>query len=400
MRISQKIAYSQWDSAKKELIFLVEKGRGGKEALLLYAQVLRGTKNYQEGLKLVLKAARDYPEELLFRLEEAKFHIDMSNSSEALKAFQVCAPVLRSESDMLDYASAYYEAGNYEMCLELLEPFLPSSKNGKLLLLVGKCFYAHKSFQDATVYFQKAIQLGYTDQAVVTELANAYKKLGNLSESEKLFRYLLDKDPKNTTALLGLGSCMQERRLFQKALLIYQSGPAWEKRDPRVLFQAGLCALFLKKYHHAECYFAEVIKEQGVNVQLLSYYGYSLECQQKWQEAEQNYLKQVQMFPSHPHGYRALAWLFGVGLSVTLSKEQGINFANIALKYLPDSLSWEILSACEARAGNFARAHQIQEHLIHQCPDKHTRLRHQNAMRYLRKNQPLDDHLVLRSLVA
>ena len=41
-------------------------------------------------------------------------------------------------------------------------------------------------------------------------------------------------------------------------------------------------------------------------------------------------LKLIRLFPNDYQGYRALAWMFGVGLSQTVSQTQGLNYAHIA----------------------------------------------------------------------
>ncbi|HEY4831349.1 MAG TPA: hypothetical protein VIH61_02195, partial [Waddliaceae bacterium] len=171
-------------------------------------------------------------------------------------------------------------------------------------------------------------------------------------------------------------------------------------KDLRLLHQAGFAALRSKKYRAAETYFFEVMQQQEPDPQTLAYYGFSLENQKKWQEAEQTYLKLIQVFPAYPQGYRALAWMFGVGLSQTVSHEQGINYAHRALKLKNDTVSWEILSACAARTGAFDKAYQIQLTLAKQDADTQTRARRQQALRTLRKKMPLGNHHVLRSLVA
>jgi len=78
----------------------------------------------------------------------------------------------------------------------------------------------------------------------------------------------------------------------------------------------------------------------------------------------------------------------------------GISIAKKALELCSDPTSWELLSACEARAGNFNTAHNIQENLSSHNEDKQTRLRRQHAMRTLRKKMPLNEKLVVKSLVA
>jgi len=399
-KAAQFCAWGNWEEAEKELLPLFVIQEAQKEATLLYSQVLRGTKRFEEALDFLMKASRDCPEELLFRLEEGKILLELERPLEAIEAFKVCAPILHSPSDLLEFAMAYFQTGKAEKAWGLIEPLIPHSQEGRLLALGGDCLFEKKKFQEAIHLYQLAIERGWKTQPLLTQLGHAFRKQGNLSMAEKTFRQILEKDPSDLHATLGLGACMQERGFYHKCLLFYQSSKAWEKKDARLLRQAAICAMISKRYAFAIPYFIEVIHQQGATAQLLFYLGYCYEGRLKWQEAEQTYLRLTREFPSEANGYRALAWLFGVGLSTVQSVDEGMRNANLALKLLPDQISWEILSACEARRGCFQRAHQIQEYLATLDQDKETLARRKQAMRSLRKQRPLDDQLVGRAQVA
>lgn len=398
--VSQQISLQEWDKAQKELLPLIEKKQGGKEAALFEIQILRGTDHLQEALQKVSFSVREYPEELFFRLEEANILLDLDRASEALDAFRVCSPILREESDFLALGTALLRAGFSKQCLDLLKPWLQKSKNGQLSLLYAEALYSIKQFQEAIQYYNSALALGEKSHQVFLQLGHAYRRLGNLAKSEEIFRKLIEKDNGDIAATLGLGLCLQERGHFHKALLIYQSGLAWEKKDQDILYQSGLCALRTKKFSFAEFCFKELIQSQVNNPKFLAYYGLSLENQKKWQEAEQTYIRLIHLFPSYIPGYRALGWLFGVGLSKTLSPEEGLNFAHRAVKFKSDPISWEILSAAYARVGAFEKAYPIQLELAKKDKDPATRARRQQVLRNLRKRAPLEESHVLKALVA
>lgn len=394
------MALSHWEEAEKQLNLLISNGKKTRDTLLLLVQVLRGTKRFEESLAVINAASREYPEELFFRLEEARILLDMGRPQEALSAFRVCAPILRSESDYYECALAHFQTNLHDQCWLLINEWLPHSQNGKLLALGGDCLFEKNQFQAAIGLYTRAIEKTTSQHQIMSQLGHSYRKLGNLAAAETIFKQILDKDSQNVSATLGLGACLQERGHYLKALLFYQSLASWEKHDFRILQQAGLCALICKKYILAIDYLGRVVRSHPPSAQLLFYYGYSLEGACQWQEAEQVYLQLVHAFPSDPRGYRALGWLYGVGLSRTLSVEQGLNFAYVALKLIPDVVSWEILSACEARRGHFQRAHQIQEYLLTLENEPSFKQRRQHAMRTLRKQVPLDGQQVFRSQVA
>ncbi len=398
--IPKLIALNQLDEARNALLPLLHHEKGGQQAHLYYVQVLRGTRAYDEALHCVKHASRLYPEELLLRLEEGKILLELERPEEALEAFKVCAPILRSDSDILVLASALLQGGYFQQSWELLEKRVPATKSGPLLTVAADALAALKRFSEAIEIYHRAIELGHANHRTINQLAHSYRRLGNLKQAEQIFRQLLEKDRGDIDATLGLGACMQERGHYQKALLVYQSGHAWEQKEPRLLKQAALCALYTKRFSHAERYFYDLMEMEKTSAPILAYYGYSLECQQKWQEAEQVYLQMIKLFPSYTSGYRALGWMFGVGLTTTLENAQGLNFAYVAHRMSADTTSWDILSACEARVGNFDKAYQIQVSLLNNEQNRECRIRRQEALRQLRKNHPLDNNHIVRSLVA
>jgi tetratricopeptide (TPR) repeat protein len=399
-RVAQLISLQDWEKAEKELLPFLENGKGGKEAYLLEIQILRGRGLLQEALHKTVIQSRVFPEELLFRFEEGEILLKLERAKEAVAAFQVCAPILRGEAPLFSLASALYQCSYPKECLEVLDPLLSSTQNGLIAATAGDALYELKFFPEAIARYTQAIALGCKTHHIFIQLGHACRRFGNLSKAEKIFRGLLEKDLHDIDAALGLGACLQERGLHNKALLIYQAALAKTPQEVRLLHQAASAAFRTKKYLVAENYFLALSQQQEPDPQILSYYGLCLEHQKKWQEAEQIYLKLIQLFPADYQGYRALAWMFGAGLSQTLSQNLGMDCAHRALKLKNDPLSWEILSACAARIGQFDKAYQIQLSLAKQDKDTQTRTRRQQALRTLRKKMPLGNHLIVRTQVA
>lgn len=399
-KVSKCIVFNKWHEAKKELEFLAERKGDSKEVILLQCQVLRGTLECEAALSIITNALTIHPDELLFRLEKGKILFQMGKKNEAYQEYHAALPILRSETDLLEYVDSALHGGAIEEGWNILETLLFTKQNGNVFALGGDFLFEKKEFSLAIKFYQKAIDHGNNNVTIMTKLGHAYRRFGNLQEAESIFTRILEQDGADMAATLGIGACLEERGLYQKALLFFQSSKVWEKKDPNLLFQAGVLAIHTHHYAYATHYFAEVLEKQGSNPLLLTYYGFSLEKTKKYREAEDIYQKLLHEYPSHPNGYMALAWLFGVGHASTLTAETALHLANRALTLSPNSHSWEILSAVEARVGNFERAHQIQEYLASQEVDLVSRNRRYEAMRTLRKELPLEDCHVQKTLVA
>lgn len=385
LHIAKLISLEEWQEAKKELQPYLSKEVVSVDAKLLQLQILRGLKEHEKALKLVKLETED----LLFRVEEAKILLEMGRFVEALRSFQMAEPILRKESDFHDLAFAYLKAGFPDQAWSILQPLLSKTPRGNTLALAADIFLEKREYGKAISTYKEAIGKGWNTHQVQTHLGHAYRLSGKFNEAEKVYRKILEKDSSDVAATIGLGACMEEKGAYQKALLLYQACNAWEKKDPRLLVKAAGCAMTVQKYDEAEEFYAEVIKTQGVTPDLLAAYGFSLEKQGKWSQAEDVYKELIIQFLDDPRGYRSLAWMFGVGLTSTLSAKEGLCVAAKSLELSPEIASYEILSAAQARAGLFEEAHQIQEYLSSLDKEKTEKIRRSNLIKMIRKQLPL-----------
>ncbi|MCB1180458.1 MAG: tetratricopeptide repeat protein [Chlamydiia bacterium] len=389
-----------WEEAEKILLLLYENGERSPDLWLLYSQVLRGTNRVEEALRWIAFGARKYPNDLSFLLEEGQILLRLKKWEESLQKIVRATPLIRSEEDHLALATALYYTDHFEDAWMILSPFLERTRNGFVLTLAADTLVAMGANQEAIPLYVHALGRGGKRHHILLALGNAYHQTGQLKEAEAVFQKILMRDRSDIAATLGLGACMEEKNFYNKALALYQSTPVWTSGDLSILKQAGISALHLQKFELARDCFSQILEKHPPTPLYLSYFGYSLECLQRWEEAEEVYLQMIRLFPHHPHGYRTLAWIFGSGHSHQLTPDEGIAFAHKGLKLLPDPISWEILSACIARMGNYEKAYEIQHYLFTSIDDQQERARRQIAMRVLRGKNPLSDTQIKRGLVA
>ncbi len=399
-KVSQSIALNKWEKATQTLKFLRRKKFSGVDTEILYLQILRGTKQFDKALNIVEKALSKHSNNLSLLKEKGKILLHLGKSEKALKALQSAEPIFRGVEDILDFATALFQTEKYKAAWKAIKPIMKTTNNRRLYALAGDCHFRQGKYKAAISYYKKTQKAGWNNYQVLSRMGHSLRCLGRLEEAEYYFQQILKKDPSDIFATLGLGACLESRGTYDKALAVYQTGKAWDFGDTNILRQAGICAVHAQKYDFAEIYLRESTKRGVKSTQALAFLGYSLEKQKRWEEAEKIYLQVVDEYPKHFAGYRALAWLYGVGLSHTLDSKRGLEFAYKALELLPDTASWEMLSACEARAGNFKKAHSIQEGLSNRPDDENTRLRRRQVMKALRKKTPLDESQVSRAMVA
>lgn len=394
------LALKQWEPAEKILRLLYENGMQGKTLTLLFAKLYRETHRLEEAERWILFGIRKEPQDLTLRLEEGKVFLGLKQWEKAAVAFKASCSHFRIEEDYCNYATALFHLGRFEEAWLLLAPLIETSSDPEFFSLAADTLFQLKNYTEAIKLYHLAIQKGDKSHHLILQLGMAYKKSGAREEAEALFNQLLTKDSDDLEAILGLGACLQERACYGKALEIYQSCASWENKDPALMYQSGICALHTKQFPFAQICFQQILKQAPPSLEVLLSLGICLESQEKWEEAEEIYLKIIQIFPLDPHGYLLIAWLFGVGYTRTLPVTQGIEYAYKALELRPDLISWDILSAALARAGDFEQAFQIQEYLFATSQRKAEKSHRQALMRQLRSKAPLTDQHLLRHQVA
>lgn len=371
-----------------------------KPLLTTYLNTLFINEQYEKVLTLISSCACSEPQDPTIELLKAKTLLAQKNYSEALKVFDKCKASLHSADDFLSYAQALFHNQKYTLTLDLIETIPPQHVHDAIYALKGNCHFRLGKFSLALASFERAQKLSSSSKKHLLQIAHSLRHLGRYAQAIPLFEEILINDKTDTSCILGLGACYEALKKYRKALELYQQSCLWKKRHSTVLRQAGICCLHLKRYRFAEVYLRASLNQTKQTLQTLLFLAHCLEKQQKWSEAEKVFFELVKTFPKHVAGYRGLAWLFGVGLSQNVDAQSGISLAKKSLEMLNDPVAWEIVSACEARAGNFSEAHHIQECLSSQSEDKDTRHRRLQAMKSLRKKIPLNETQVTHNLVA
>lgn len=400
-RATHALALQHYEEAERTLLPFLRHPKAVGMIHVLYSESLRGLRRFDEALHAIRYAHSLYPSDLLIELEWARALVDVQQDTEALLHFAVCETIVKGELDTLYIAQALFRTGQIEEAWRWVEPKLQDCALPAFSILGASILGAQGHWDTAIAVYRTLIEAGHTHHDVLYGLGEALRRFGNLQEAESLFRQILQQDPTDVEATLGIGQCMSERGLHQKALLFYQTSHALATEDARLTRQMAFAALRIGRYAEAEWFFAKLLEDPlFVQAHHLCCYGYSLEKQQKWEQAESVYRHSILTFPQDPHAFRALAWMYGVGFTMHTSQEEGLAYSYTVLEQLPDRLSLEIASACQARAGHFLSAIRIVEQLLAEETVLENRSRLQGALRSLRKELPLDVRFVLRELVA
>ncbi len=395
VRLSMEL--KEWSAAEKKLLPLLKKRSYRRQCLFDYMRILRALQRFDEAEICLAEAKKLHLYGPRFFLEIAYKAYRHGAYKESCQAFSLITNELFEEQDAAKYASALMHLGHLNAACGVIEPWISPLSCQETYITVGDIYFVSKRYSDAIEFYNRAYALGPCPLEVVYNLAHSARICGDYVEAGKLFRKLLSETSYREEALFNIGLCEQKQGRSRKALLIYQSSDLWSRGDALLMKHAALAAMDQRDYHLAAhcwslafqcCTYAEDW-QCGLN------YGFSLCCLKKYADAEKVYLKVIQRFPDCPTACKALAWLSGVGYASIVTASAGVEYAKKALQAQHSSEVLELLSACEARTGNFDAAYEIQSFLAGQDISLIQKKRRAQIMRNLRQKLPLDHQHVV-----
>ncbi|MEZ0393413.1 MAG: tetratricopeptide repeat protein, partial [Pseudobdellovibrionaceae bacterium] len=93
-------------------------------------------------------------------------------------------------------------------------------------------------------------------------LADLYLEQERADQAQKIYEQIVDADPKNKAARLGLGESLRTLGLFDRALKQFFEASVIDPSDPKALFQAGMVYMEIGKYADA---IAQFRRAQAIN---------------------------------------------------------------------------------------------------------------------------------------
>lgn len=400
-RVSRAVAAGDWGLAEAKIEPLLRSKVPGAQVHFLQASILKHKKLYREALDSLKKAMDQEPRNLAFRLEKGRLLLLLRQPADALEALLEARPVFKGTGPFFDLAEAFLAQGEPALAWEEFLPHFNESKaNGRELALAGDIQYRLGNFSEAIEFYRAAEKKNACDCKALARMGHGLRRTGRVNEAETCFRNILARDPADVSSLLGLGACFEAKGFYDQALIIYQAGQAWEMGDPRLLRQAGICALHGGRYRFAVMYLQEAWEKGLESPGLLAYLGSALEGQERWLEAIDTYQILIEKYPEHPAGYNGLAWGYAVGHLPELEGQAALDWAHRAYEILGTEDSVALIAACFARLGDFSQAQAIQENLVASSRSKESRQRFRRAIPLFRRGSPPDASTLARPLVA
>ncbi|MBQ8498804.1 hypothetical protein [Chlamydia sp.] len=392
----------EWAVAEKYLAPILKKRKYRRKYLFKYIRILRELERFEEAEKLLGEAKRLKLSGSYFFLEVAHKAFRHGAYKEAAHAFSLLPSELLEECEVARYTISLVYLGEVDLACRIVEPWIGPLAHQEIYISVGHIHFATKRYAEAIDFYRRARSLGLCPVDVVYNLAHSLRICGHYVDAGMLFRELLSEPIYKDEAMFNIGLCEHKLGNSKKALLIYQNSELWVRGDALMMRYAALAAADQKDYQLAEHCWTLAFRCQSYTEDwnCCVHYGLALCHLKKYSEAEKVYLRVIQKTPDCLVACKALAWLAGVGYATMISAQDGIAYAKRALRIKRSPEVLELLSACEAREGNFDVAYDIQAILAERDTTPQERERRSQILKNLRQKLPIDQqHIVEVSLL-
>lgn len=200
------------------------------------------------------------------------------------------------------------------------------------------------------------------------EQAVAAHQAGKLDEAEKLYRAVLDKQPRQADALALLGLVLGAKGQFKDALLSVERAIVLDPKSALFHFHHGTILMAAQKFVEANTAFRKAISLKPDFIEARYNLANSLRAEGDWASAIETYRVVLQMKPSYAEAYNNLA--------LSLVHEQHFDEALLQAKRAVEMApsygeGWRTLCNIAEQVGDYLLALAAGEKCIQLMPDSH-----------------------------
>ncbi|MEM7679713.1 MAG: sulfotransferase [Pseudomonadota bacterium] len=306
-----------------------------------------------------------------------------------------------SLEDALNLARGHHASGNlilaertYRDILRAVPDHYPTTQ------LLGVLLFQTRAYEEATQYFQKAVeaapedaqsfnnyggtlmQLGRTDEALplytkaielqpeyldaINNKAYALWKMGEFKEAEALSRKALEIDENNLMAMNGLGMALAKQVKFEEAIDMFKKAAELDPERSIYLINWGNTLREMGRFDRSELVCRKAVDLEPDNPEALNNLANSLRDQAKTEEAIETYKDATNLKPDYHEAHANLA--------IAYMDAQDFFNASIAAKYATAfdhnyALGFTVLSQALRELGEIDQAYAAAQRAMYLNPE-------------------------------
>jgi TonB family protein len=185
----------------------------------------------------------------------------------------------------------------------------PTNTDGYQALAAA--YHDDHQYQQAVDIVKSALQLKPEDQALWTILADNYQHVGNLTEAEKAYGYLIRVNPGGGEAYLGLASVLARQNKPSEAETLLRKGVALSPANPNGHLELGGLLARQGRSKEAEAEYRKALELDPDNPLVLNNIAYAMvERNEKLDEALLMLRRAVDLAPHNGSFIDSLGWVY------------------------------------------------------------------------------------------
>ncbi len=145
------------------------------------------------------------------------------------------------------------------------------------------------------------------DPGVQAELGQVYYAIHQPAQSEVYYSRALDQDPKDLTALNGLGLSLMDMHRYDDAIATFKQCLGVDPYSFQCQNNMGATYLEAKRIAEAKIALDKAFKDAPERAETFVNYGYMADMQDDWQRAVAQYAKAIELYPYLREAYIDLA---------------------------------------------------------------------------------------------
>lgn len=232
------------------------------EAYTLMSDYYSQRYNYQAALQTLNRAATLFPNnnEVLRGYGQLEFR--RNNMKDAIGYLQRALKSYENDVEtILLLAKAHAALGEYQMAQNYaIRAMELDSTNNDAIVVYAKNLVQFRGLDAGLYYIKDQIsKFSYTIEFRLA-LAEMYRDVERYRDAQTVYEQVLEADPKNKKAYMGLGECLQAIGTFDKALKSYLNAAVQDPSDAEPLFKAGQLYIDMNKFNEAKAQFERALK--------------------------------------------------------------------------------------------------------------------------------------------
>src|SRR5215475_965218 len=210
--------------------------------LLAISQVYAAQDKHEQSINMLRRARAVDPNSLQILRALVVASVEAKQHRAALRfAKELQEKSTENLDDKYLVSAVMLQERQYYFASELLEDYVARRPvDGKAALGLGVAYLAQQKYPEARKFLERSLQLDPSLLDAHYELGMLARKEGNTSEGIQQFETVLQKQPDNSKALMGIGTLYLEQSQYEKAETALQRSRSADASEPETEYQLAL----------------------------------------------------------------------------------------------------------------------------------------------------------------